>query len=250
MKNIFLIVNIGILIFFSVFFYQKSYVSAQTPTIINQNTTSNPLDLLKELLSILFSFNPTSSSPPAGFPTPTFEPNPSITITPFITGLPNQSIQDVVQLVNNIGTYCQGRITLTNVSCLNNFSIQQNAKNILISSVIAYGVEQCGDWSKAMAAMINGDYWGEIGSAMELIHAPPPQGYRFIPKTIGGIQVGDFPVWTYDTYGHTAIVTQVISTTSFQLAEANYDSNGGVRLRTKTMTSDGSDQLAGWLRKL
>ena len=61
------------------------------------------------------------------------------------------------------------------------------------------------------------------------------------------IKINDLAIWDYDTWGHIAYVIQVNSSNVFQVAEANFSSNGKVEITSKTVDSP---NLIGWIRRV
>lgn len=226
-----------------------------TPCISQTNKYSpnlnDPTSFLLGLFYIL-DFTSVGKDPCNSNPTSTPSPPNSLTNTPVptISGSQNQGISAIIELVQNIQTYCGGKLIRDKINCLDQFSMNPTAKVYLKNYVTLNGEIHCAEWAKINAVMLGYSYWGVIGNAMNLKKAPPPNGYIFIPKSPDNIQVGDHPVLTYGDEGHTGTVTEVLDNMNFKFAEANFDFNGGIRIKNFRMTQDNSDQLAGWIRKL
>lgn len=226
--------------------------------LTNTTSLSNSAGYIGALISFLFG-NTTQSSNGNITPTisPTINPDnyPTITLPPIITNAPTQNISLIIALVQNINTYCQGRLDQNNISCLDKFSVHPNAKFYLVNSVIAFRVEQCADFVKALEAMTNGVLIGTIDNAIRFFTDLKPPQYERHYRSEGNIQVGDIAFWDYDTYGHTGKVVSVdLTGKTFQVAEANWDGKlvngvwvglGGIRIGTKSLNSP---NLMGWLR--
>jgi hypothetical protein len=228
-------------------------ISGTQSDLTNTTSPNNSTDYFGAFISFLFG-NTTQSSNGAITPTisPTTDPNnyPTITLPPIVTNAPIQDISAVIAFVENVQKYCGGRIDYSNVSCLNNFYIQPNAKYYFVASVEIRGIEECAMAVKGWEAMTNGVLIGEVDNAIRFFTDRKPPQYERHYKSEGGIQIGDLAFWNNDTYGHTAKVIGVNpQNKTFTVAEANWDGKGGVRTSEKRLEGGlDSEKLMGWLR--
>lgn len=227
-------------------------------------STVNPLDPLLNIERLFFglmmSLQQTTNNN-ANLPVPT--PNPSITTSPTSP----QDVIAVAKLVENIQNTCgpinlstclvnENEATVTSsklansTTCLKNFQPPTDqAVPEITNSTNAYQNLQCVGFVKAIVKMNTGIDWGTVGNAINLPHdSPPPEGYTFIYKQQSRIQIGDIPVWNYDTYGHVGYVVEVYDPNLFRVAEANWCNDGDVNDTRKTTVDD--SYLLGWLRKI
>lgn len=240
MKKFLLIVNTTVLLFIFSLSILPSPITAQTQP---QISSSSPITFLQELLKILFSF---SSTGPISSPPPVISGYPTIPISPFVTTAPDPNTSSIIALVDNISRYCGGSVNFSNVSCLDQFSMNANTKTYFLHSADRFYYLQCVDFVKGVVAMTSGVLIGWFGNAINGATNPPP-GFQFIRKDLGTIQAGDLPIWDNDTYGHIAYVIQLSGGDTFQVVEANYEGRGGVRIAQKTLSYP---NLLGWVRKL
>ncbi len=111
-------------------------------------------------------------------------------------------------------------------------------------SALTYTYLQCVGFIQSVASGINGSRINSPGNAKDFAYTNP-EGYKWISNT-GIVEPGDIAVFTGGPYGHIVVVSEVYDQERgiIQLAEANYNLNGGVRFRNAT-----KGEVAGWLHK-
>ncbi len=225
----------------------------QTPCVteVPRTNDSGPMNLVVGLFDILINGTNVNSPCSTGL-TPT--PIPSGT-APTPTRVPNIDASDIYIFVQNVKTYCDGRLIKTNINCLNSFSLDPNLKSYLVNSVNNYGCAQCADTVKGIIAMTTGVMIGEVKSAINWWNNPPvTSNYTFdkIKRGEGSPQFGDVAIWSYGVYGHAGFVTRYdTGGNTFEIVEANYDGSsfeckGGIRISDKSAKTN--TELMGWLR--
>lgn len=165
----------------------------------------------------------------------------------------NVETKKLVEVINSIVAACGNVITTSKANtCLDNVKppLPNGLKQVIIrNSIDGSGYFQCVGAAR-LATIVMG-YPQMLpygpGTACNYSEQSIP-GYTFIPKGKAAIQVGDIPIWGSSSCaggpGHIAFVTQVYDSNNFQIAEANYTSNGYLGLRNTTL----GGSLKGWLR--
>ena len=247
---------------YSIFYIHPPKAFGATPTspytikfrsftpIPTKTPTKTPIPTATRIPTI----TPSRTPPP---PLPTTPPPPATVPPP--TLIPQQPAWEVVDLVNQIRTYCGGGIYGTNpyyafnLNCVQKMqfptSIDNAVKDELYFSAQGNWWLQCVGFARAAADRTNLKAMEHIyGNAIDYASFARPSGYTFIQKRAGvTIKVHDLPVWNYDTYGHIAYVIKVYNAYNFQVAEANLGCSGCARIFNKTIDDP---HLIGWLRKV
>lgn len=164
--------------------------------------------------------------------------------------------QVAISLINNVGGACDGYLRGSNVgNCLSGVSLpnvpfSDVAITQLVASTNNNGCDfgtclQCVGFVQATVGGALGQPLNNGGNAKDYA-TNVPTGYQYIPLGSGTpMQEGDIIIKTGGQWGHIAIVTAVYDENTFQVAEANYNLGGELRLNN-TATSIWS----GFLRKL
>ena len=162
----------------------------------------------------------------------------------------------VKKLVADIQASCSeggqaGRVTARNQNCIDAIS---PPLSVLVSEKIKRGTDagdtgylQCVGFAYAAVAHTTGEsIFCSGGCAKDFAVNRDCTGRTFhergSTRTIG---VGDLPIWG-GSCGHIAYVTEVYDINTFQIAEANFDVQGSVRLENKTLSDP---NLLGWFSK-
>ncbi|OGG03250.1 hypothetical protein A2W14_07040 [Candidatus Gottesmanbacteria bacterium RBG_16_37_8] len=236
---------ISFLLLFLNLFLVKNISFAQTPTSPKsikfgyftppptRTPTQTPIPLPTD------PAGPTPTGPTPTGPTPTDEPD-------------GNKIPEVIDLVNQIRQHCtNGVIYDGNIDCIDKLvlprAVEAEVKSELKFSVTWNNFLQCVGFVRASTARKYGTAVDKGGDAINF-STNVPTGYIFIDKNSGvKIKINDLAIWDYDTWGHIAYVIQVNSSNVFQVAEANFSSNGKVEITSKTVDSP---NLIGWIRRV
>lgn len=164
--------------------------------------------------------------------------------------------QVAISLINNVGGACSGYLRGSNVgSCLSGVSLpdvpfSSVAITQLVASTNNNGCDlgtclQCVGFVQSAVGGAFGQPLNNGGNAKDYATSVPT-GYQYIPLSTGTpMREGDIIIKTEGQWGHIAVVTAVYDESTFQVAEANYNLGGELRLNN-TVTSIWS----GFLRKI
>lgn len=154
------------------------------------------------------------------------------------------------ELLSELEAACGSRVNLGDYTCVRKAqpSLLDSVINIIVASVtqVEGGVLQCVGFAQAVAANI-GQAFSFSTNAKNYINNPP-DGYEYISNNgQHDMQVGDFPLWDFDTWGHIGYTVEVFGNGYFEVANANWGSPG--RIGTDDFALN-DPHLRGWLRHL
>lgn len=180
--------------------------------------------------------------------------------SPANTEISTSTLSDVtVNLTNDVIAACGNSLTSNNVSCMQGINLTgvpyaTSAISQLISSVTNnYCSDSNPDAGTCLQCVgfVQGAVSGDTGSPLDGggnakdYATNVPTGYEFIDKSSGNpVMPGDIIIKTGGSFGHIAIVTKVYDSNNIQVAEANYNYGGEIRLNNTVLSL-----WNGWLRK-
>lgn len=141
-----------------------------------------------------------------------------------------------------------GRVTANNSGCVDGTISSSLAVSKWKQSANDYFYLQCVGFVYGMEGAVGGKNMYCSGNAKDFLSTCPATGQYITIQNTGStstMKVGDAVVWTGGTWGHIAFVSKIYDSKTFQVAEANYDGAGSVRISNVTVDSPG---LGGWLR--
>lgn len=153
-----------------------------------------------------------------------------------------------IDLAATIAPPCSGAVKGSNINCLNGLTftnvpyatgaigqiIQSTNANYCNDDPSLGTCLQCVGFVQAAVMGATGTTLNKGGNAKDYA-SNVPDGYQYIPLSSGTpIQEGDIIIKTGGSFGHIAVVVEVLSQTAIKIAEANYNFGGEIGIQNTT----------------